>query len=278
MRHGCHVSTRGGYRAAAAKAAAMGARSYQYFPKNPRSLSVKPFDHADAERCAAFCAANDLQSIAHTPYPTNLAAADLAQRSRTVESLLNDLDIAESCGSIGVVVHFGVYKGVDPLVGYRNIIASLDEVTARWNGQAKLLIENQAGDHAPMGTTFEELATIRSLCQKPESIAYCLDSCHLFASGVWKGEADAQWLETARATDVLPHIAAVHYNDCLYPSGSRKDRHAAIGKGMISTEGLRWLLQVPELEDKPFVLETPTDGVGSHQPQLQLMMDWGKQQ
>ncbi|MWC28191.1 deoxyribonuclease IV [Paenibacillus sp. MMS18-CY102] len=275
MRQGCHVSTRGGYRAAAVKAQAVGARSYQYFPKNPRSLSVKPFDRADAERCSAYCAQHDLLSIAHTPYPTNLATADLAQRSRTVDSLLNDLEIAETCGSLGVVVHFGIYKGPDPLVGYRNIIACLDEVTARWSGKAKLLIENQAGDHAPMGTTFEELATIRSLCQKPESIAYCLDSCHLFASGVWNGDAGAQWLETARSTGVLDHIAAVHFNDCMYPSGSRKDRHAAIGQGEISSEGLQWLLRVPELNGIPFVLETPTNGVGTHQLQLQLMLEWG---
>ncbi|GMK38728.1 putative endonuclease 4 [Paenibacillus sp. CCS19] len=275
MSYGCHVSTRGGYRAAAVRAAEAGARSFQYFPKNPRGLSVKSFDRADAERCAAYCAENGLVSIAHTPYPTNLAAEDSDQRRRTVDSLLNDLDIAESCGSIGVVVHFGVYKGPEPLVGYQHIIAALDEVTARWSGRTKLLIENQAGDHAFMGTTFEELATIRKLCKLPEQIGFCLDTCHLFASGGWNGEPQAPWLSKAADTDVLPHIAAIHFNDSLFDSGMRRDRHAVIGEGRIGEAGLRWMLTEPLLTHIPFILETPTDGTGSHTSQLTRMQEWG---
>jgi len=275
MLYGCHVSTRGGYLAAAVRAEAQGAKSFQYFPKNPRTLAVKAFDRPNALRCAAYCAERGLQSIAHSPYPTNLAAPDADQRSRNVLSLLNDLDIAEACGSIGVVVHFGIYKGVDPLTGYQSIIAALNEVTDRWNGAAKLLIENQAGDHAFMGTTFEELATVRGLCKHPERIGFCLDTCHLFASGGWNGEPDAAWLAKAADTGVLPHIAAVHFNDSMYDSGQRKDRHAAIGAGRIGEQGLRWLLQAPELANVPFVLETPTEGAESHKQQLERMERWG---
>ncbi|WP_127533666.1 deoxyribonuclease IV [Paenibacillus kobensis] len=275
MLYGCHVSTRGGYLAAAVRAEAQGAKSFQYFPKNPRALSVKSFDRTDAKRCAAYCTERGLHSIAHTPYPTNLAAADADQRSRTVSSLLNDLDIAEACGSIGVVVHFGIYKGAEPLAGYQNIITALNEVTAQWDGKAKLLIENQAGDHAFMGTTFEELATVRSLCNAPLQIGFCLDTCHLFASGGWNGEPNAPWLKKATETGVLPHIEAIHFNDSKYESGQRKDRHAAIGAGMIGEQGLRWLLQAPELKNVPFVLETPTEGAGSHKQQLERMVIWG---
>ncbi|GFN32365.1 hypothetical protein PCURB6_26250 [Paenibacillus curdlanolyticus] len=203
-----------------------------------------------------------------------MAAQDEEQRSRNVISLLNDLQIAEACGSIGVVVHFGIYKGSEPLAGYQSIIRTLNEVTARWDGRAKLLIENQAGDHAFMGTTFEELATIRSLCMQPQQIGFCLDTCHLFASGVWNGEPDASWLAKAANTGVLPHIAAIHFNDSRYDSAQRKDRHAAIGMGKIGEQGLRWLLQAPEFSKVPFVLETPTDGAGSHQQQLETMVLW----
>ena len=82
-------------------------------------------------------------------------------RERTALSLLNDLDIAESCGSLGVVVHFGIHKGRDPLEGYRLMIATLDCITDRWDGSCRLLIENQAGNHGSMGMTLEELIQIR---------------------------------------------------------------------------------------------------------------------
>ncbi|MFC4809516.1 deoxyribonuclease IV [Paenibacillus sp. GCM10023250] len=275
MRAGFHVSTKGGYREAARRAAAFGAEAYQYFPKNPRSLAVKRFDLAEARRCAEFCAEQGIVSIAHSPYPTNVASEDAEHRAQTVLSLLNDLDIAEACGSLGVVVHFGVYKGQDPLEGYRNAVVTLSAVSQQWRGKAKLLIENQAGDHTFMGTTMEELAQIRGLCKDNHNIGFCLDTCHLFASGTWDGSPDADWLWKAQALGVIEHLAAVHLNDSVYPSGEKRDRHAVIGEGCIGAPGLTWLLRHPLLADTPFVLETPSGTDGTHREQLALIRSMG---
>ncbi|CAH1194978.1 Endonuclease 4 [Paenibacillus plantiphilus] len=272
---GCHVSTRGGYLEAAKRAHAVRANGFQYFPKNPRSLAPKMFDRADAGRCAQYCSGNGMVSIAHSPYPTNVAAEDPVHLERTVISLLNDLDIAEACGSLGVVVHFGVYKGKDILQGYRNSVLTLSLVAAQWHGKAKLLIENQAGDHTMMGTTIEELAQVRSLCTDSHKIGFCLDTCHLFASGVWDGSPEADWLATAQRLDVLPHIAAIHLNDSVYASGEKRDRHAILGEGHIGTDGLHWLLQQPAFADTPFILETPAGADGSHGGQITLAKQWG---
>jgi len=274
VRVGSHVSIRRGYKEAAANAAAIGAKAYQYFPKNPRSLLVKSFDRADAARCKAFCGEHGLASIAHAPYPVNLAAVDPEQRARTEASLLNDLDIAEACGSIGVVVHFGIYKGPDILAGYRSIIHALDAVLEQWEGSAKLLIENQAGDHAAMGTTFEELVQIRSLSKHPQRIGFCLDTCHLFASGVWDGTNESEWSAKARAIGYLDHLAAVHLNDSVHPSGARRDRHAPVGRGMIGAGAFRKLLAIPELRGVPLVLETPESADYTHRDQIRQAEAW----
>lgn len=275
MLAGSHVSTRGGYLEAAKRAAALGANAFQYFPKNPRSLSIKAFDASDGARCAEFCLKQGIVSIGHTPYPTNVAAESEDQRKRTVLSLLNDLDIAEACGSLGVVVHFGVYKGKEPLEGYRNAVHTLSSVTTQWSGRAKLLIENQAGDHTFMGTTIEELAQVRSLCADKEKIGFCLDTCHLFASGVWNGSPDAPWMEKAEELGVLPHLIAIHLNDSVYPSGEKRDRHAVIGEGYIAEAGFRWLLNHPALAQIPFILETPSGADGTHKEQLKLVRSMG---
>ncbi|REE80057.1 endonuclease IV [Paenibacillus taihuensis] len=269
MRYGFHVSTRGGFAQAARKVHQLGANAYQYFPKNPRSLAHKSVDVKDGARCAAFCRELGIVSIAHSPYPTNVAAEDADHRANTVLSLLNDLEIAESCGSLGVVVHFGVYKGPDPLEGYRNAVLTLSAITTQWHGKAKLLIENQAGDSTFMGTTMEELAQVRSLCVDPHKIGFCLDTCHLFASGVWDGSPDAAWFHKAKELGVLEHLVAVHLNDSVYPSGEKRDRHARIGEGYIGEAGLSWLLKHPLMADVPFVLETPSDADGTHRQQLE---------
>ncbi|ASS65283.1 MULTISPECIES: deoxyribonuclease IV [unclassified Paenibacillus] len=271
-RIGCHLSTRGGYRAAAERASALGCGSFQYFPKNPRSLGVKAFDRRDAQRCKEWCREHGLSSIAHSPYPNNLASEDASVRDRTAESLLNDLDIAEACGSLGVVVHFGIYKGSDPLEGYRLMIGTLDDITSRWDGKCKLLIENQAGNHGFMGMTLEELAQVRSLCREPAKIAFCLDSCHLFASGIWKGDPGAQWHADAEKAGSLEPIAALHFNDSAYGSGSRRDRHARLGEGVVGEAGLRWLLEA--LPGIPAVLETASGADGTHREQLHIMKSW----
>ncbi|MFD0711667.1 deoxyribonuclease IV [Paenibacillus sp. GCM10027626] len=274
MRAGCHVSTRGGYREAARRALGQGAAAFQYFPKNPRSIAVKAFDHADAERCRQYCEQNGLVSIAHSSYPANIAAEDPLHRARTAESLLNDLTIAEACGSLGVVVHFGVYKGKTLLEGYQNIVISLSEIADRWNGKAKLLIENQSGEHTLMGITMEELAQVRSLSRGHNKIGFCLDTCHLVASGQWDGQPHGAWLDKAEQLGIIDHLLAIHLNDSVYPFGARRDRHARIGEGHISAEGFEWLVNHPLLKEVPFILETPSDDDGTHRSQLDLICQW----
>ncbi|MBW5448174.1 deoxyribonuclease IV [Cohnella sp. CFH 77786] len=276
MRIGAHVSTRDGYRGAARVAVATGGNAFQYFPKNPRSLNVKAFDRRDAEACADWCRTNGVTSVAHGPYPVNPAAEGEAARKMAL-STLNDLDIAEACGSVGVVVHFGVYKGKDPLQGYRNIIQWLNAVTSAWTGKAKVLLENLAGDHGDIGTTPEELVQIRNLCDSPGKIGFCLDTCHLFASGGWKPGGWTAFAERAGSLGYWDALEAVHLNDSRYPSGSRKDRHAAIGEGWIGEEGFRELLSAPGIRRVPLILETPAEEDGTHRQQMALVKRWGEE-
>jgi deoxyribonuclease-4 len=274
---GSHVSTRDGYRGAAVRAAALGGTAFQYFPKNPRSLHPKPFDRREAERCAVWCRERGIASVAHGPYPVNPAAAG-EDAVRMARCSLNDLDIAEACGSIGVVVHFGVYRGPDLLQGYRNVIQWLNAVTSSWRGKAKILLENQAGDHGLFGATPEELVQIRSLCDHPGSVGFCLDTCHLFASGEWSPGGWARFEERARRLGYWEALEAVHLNDSRFASGSRKDRHAAIGKGWIGEEGFRALLRTPEIRRVPLLLETPEGDDGTHRGQIGLLRQWWEEE
>jgi len=266
---GSHVSTRNGYRGAAEYAVSVGGDAFQYFPKNPRMLQPKAFDRKDAQRCAEWCAERGVRSIAHGPYPVNPASEGETAKKMAL-CTLNDLQIAEACGSIGVVVHFGIYKGKDPLQGYKNMIRWLDDVLSLWEGRALVLLENQAGDHGPMGTTPEELTQIRSMASRPEKIGFCLDTCHLYASGEWKPGGWAGFAERARKLGFWEHAKAIHLNDSRYPSGSRKDRHAALGEGCIGAGQFAELFATPELKSMPYFLETPAGPDGSHGEQIRL--------
>ncbi len=274
---GSHVSTRGGYSKAAQRAYDMGANAFQFFPKNPRGLGVKRFDVEEALRCRAFCTKYGLRSIAHSPYPTNPALGDskgTGLYQGMVDSLKNDLHIAEACGSAGVVVHFGHAKLSDPLAAYHHIIRFLDDVLTEWQGSAKLLIENQAGDHGPMGTTLEELVQIRNLSRYPHSIGFCLDTCHAYASGLWNGSEDLELLKKGRKLGYFDALIAIHVNDSKYGYLSNKDRHERVGQGFIGEKGLTWLLKQREVKGLIWVLETETGEDGTHQDDIKRIRSW----
>ncbi|MDQ0218866.1 endonuclease IV [Peribacillus cavernae] len=224
MKFGCHISIKEGYLGAAKQAIALNASAYQFFPKNPRSLTIKDFNRADAMYCKEFCLENQLISIAHSPYPTSLTASK-NKREAVIVSLINDLEIADSCGAAGVVVHFGSQiSETDPLASYQLMIEMLNSVLVQWEGDCKILLENNAGIPGPgtIGTTLEELVQVRSLCDDPGKIGFCFDTCHAFASGLWNGY---NWKELAGKglnLGYFDHLYAIHLNNSKYGTGLGK--------------------------------------------------------
>ncbi|KAA0550056.1 deoxyribonuclease IV [Bacillus sp. BGMRC 2118] len=265
---GCHVSIRDGYLGAAKRAHQIGATAYQYFPKNPRSLSVKEINAQDASECKDFCKGHNIVSVAHTPYPTNLTPSS-DKRKLTIDSLLNDLEIAEACGSIGVVVHFGSQIDThDPLKGYLVMIEMLNEVLINWHGDALVLLENVAGKPGVMGTTLEEQVQIRNLCKFPDKVGFCLDTCHAFASDEWTGEKYEDFMQKGNELSYFKHLKVIHLNNSKYENGSGKDRHANIDSGKIDISLIGKLLKEKSLSEIPFVLETPGE---DHKNEINLV-------
>jgi deoxyribonuclease IV len=273
---GSHVSIRDGYLAAAKRAVANHATAFQYFPKNPRSLSVKNFDFEDAQSCKAFSQQHQLHSVAHTPYSTNLTP-DEDKKELTIQSILNDLNIANACGSIGVVVHFGnQISESDPLASYHLMLEILNNVLGSWDGKCKILLENNAGTKGGLGTMFEELIQVRNLCEFPEKIGFCLDTCHAYASGLWTGENTKEVLSKGEELGYWEHLEVIHLNNSKYPTGSKKDRHANIFKnGYIEEQQLKLFVLSSEVRKVPLVLETPDDEGMTHKKEIeQLLNQW----
>jgi deoxyribonuclease IV len=272
MKFGAHVSIKDGYLGAARHAVSLGATTFQYFPKNPRSLTVKEYNHEDAKSCKEYCIEKGLVSIAHTPYPTNLTPSN-EKKDLIIQSLINDLEIAHACGSVGVVVHFGSHvSSSDPLVGYLLMIEMLNTVLEDWNQECQILIENVAGTVGTMGTTIEELVQVRNLCRFPEKIGFCFDTCHAFASNLWTGDNLEELIQKGEELGYFPHLQAVHLNNSKYLVGSGKDRHANIFQsGYITEAQFEQFIKLPLFRDIPFVLETPSDLGISHEEEISLL-------
>lgn len=90
-----------------------------------------------------------------------------------------------------------------------------------------------------------------------ERLGVCLDTAHVFAAGYdLRGDYDAV-VESFDEVIGLGRLALIHCNDSLGGLGSRRDRHADIGKGELGDGVFRDLMQDPRLRSVPRVLETP---------------------
>lgn len=284
LRYGCHLRSHGSFTQMGNKAIRLaeleGCSCFQFFAKNPRSLQLKLDYEQDAHECRSLLETASIKTIIHSAYVLNIATSmqpDSTLFTAHAMSLLNDLVIADACGAVGVVVHFGVIKHSDKLQGYRDIITMLNVVTDSWHGNALILLENQAGLHGGLGVTLDECVQIRKLCHKPDQIGFCLDTCHAYVSGMWNAdhtEGTSQLLEHGRNMDYWPYVSAVHVNDAQEAYGSKRDRHAGIGQGRISPTAMEQLLTSAELRDKLLILETPESGERLHSKEWQLIRAW----
>lgn len=268
MRIGIHCSTSGRLANATAKALELGANCLQIFSASPRMwrASMPPQDQIDEMK--AHRAAHDLAPlVVHDSYLINLAAPDPDIRRKSIDAMRGELERAIAIGAEYLVMHPGSSKDRPVEEGLANIADSLEEAARGLNpANFTLLFENTAGAGATIGRTFEELQTLRQLAapRLPFPVAFCLDTCHLYASGfdVATQKGLNETVKQAGEILSLDLVPVIHVNDSKGALASRLDRHANIGEGQIGLEGFRRILNHPKLSEKAFVLETPIDQPG----------------
>jgi deoxyribonuclease-4 len=131
------------------------------------------------------------------------------------------------------------------------------QVLERTSETTWLLMENSAGAGGTIGRSLEELATLYDRLDRHPRLGVCLDSCHLYVSGVDVGDAAAldACLDELDSAVGLDRLRALHVNDSAAPLGSNRDRHANVGEGLLG-ERLGVFLACPRLQGLPAVLET----------------------
>jgi len=205
--------------------------------------------------------------VIHNAYLINCASADASIREKSIAGMRGEFERAIAIGAEYLVMHPGSAKdqSVEQAIG--TLANSLEEAGKGLKPKTlTLLLENTAGGGASLGRTFEELRTIRELVagRLPCPVAYCLDTCHLHASGydVATEKGLKQTIAKAASGLGLELVPVIHTNDSKGELGSKLDRHANIGEGHIGLDGFRRILNHPQLRDKAFVLETPIDNEG----------------
>ncbi len=275
MKLGAHVSIQGGVDAAPDRAKAIGGETFQIFTKSQRQWQAKPLIQeqvsAFREKLGHYCY---YLACVHASYLINLASPkeDTLRKSR--KAMVDELLRAEELALPYVVVHSGAHMGEGIEQGLKQLMQSIEYVLSETAGRshAKLLLENSAGQGTTLCAELEQLKTIREAFAGEDRLAFCLDTCHLFAAGYDFTSAEAyQRLKAEIDRQIgIRNVYVLHFNDSKKPPGSRLDQHEKIGHGKIGAQPFSFWIRDLDWDHTIAILETP-GGEDNYRRELRLL-------
>jgi deoxyribonuclease-4 len=261
------MSAAGGCYRAIERGSQIGCTAVQLFTKNANQWAAKPIGTDDAQhfqQCMEKAEYLSADIIAHDSYLINLATPDDILWEKSLAAFGHELDRCAILGVPALVTHAGAHMGSGEEVGLARIAAGLDRVLSERPGQdVAVLLETTAGQGTSLCYAFEHLRDVIAEVSTDNRarLAICWDTCHLFAAGIdftddYKYE---RMVDSFDRIVGLDRLRAIHLNDSQKGLGSRVDRHAHIGKGMLGIEPFRYIMNDPRLAALPKVLETPKE-------------------
>jgi len=94
------------------------------------------------------------------------------------------VDAACAIEADAVIFHIGSHLGAGFETGLARVVPAVEQVLERCNDRTWLLMENSAGAGGTVGRSLDELAVIFEALDRHERLGICLDSCHLWVSGI----------------------------------------------------------------------------------------------
>lgn len=276
---GAHTSAQGGAYNALLIGKEIGATTIQLFTANQKTWQGKPIGEEDIKSWEEALEQTGIQKVmSHDSYLINLGspnkeALDKSRKTfKTEIERCHKLQLAYLNFHPGAALESSTQECLDTIV---ESILELEDLAAK--GPTRLLFESTAGQGSSVGHKFEHLGYFMERLHQKVPVGICIDTCHIFAAG-YDIRGSKGWDETLLQFDEivgLKHLYALHVNDSLKPLGSRKDRHAPLGKGEIGIECFKAMMQHPDLRDLPKYLETP-DGPPLWKEEIALLRSFAQ--
>lgn len=261
MLFGAHMPTIGGVDKALQRGVEIGCDVIQIFVKNNMQWLGKAPEPAIVDRFKQFQVRHPFACVfGHTGYLINLGAPPSPNRDKSIQSLIQEIEIATALELPFLVLHPGAHLGQGEEAGFQQIATGLNDVIgATSSSSVRIALEITAGQGTCLGYRFSHLQRIYDATDTPARLAICLDTAHLFAAG-YDIRTPRGWGKTIKEVDDtvgIKEILAIHLNDSKVDLNSRVDRHAGIGQGKIGKEAFRHIINDPRFRKTPGCLETP---------------------
>jgi deoxyribonuclease-4 len=256
---GAHVRQTGGLDKAIARGEQAGFDVIQVFTQSPRQWRPTSRDETELARLAERVRSSPVLHgwVCHATYLINLASPHADVCARSADCLTENMRVATGLSARSVIVHVGSHLGAGLEQQLGLIAESIGAALAATPGGCDLLLENTAGSGGTIGRTADELAAVIDAAGSDRRLGVCLDSQHLWASGIDFATPDAMDKVVGGLAVAVGEgrLRCLHLNDSKVPFASQRDRHANLGEGTIGVDGLAAFLGHPAVQDLPALME-----------------------
>jgi deoxyribonuclease IV len=258
---GAHTSAAGGPHNALLEGKSIGATTIQLFTANQKRWAAKPLTEETIDLFKKTLEQTALRKVmSHSSYLINLGSPN---PEMLLKSRLAFREEIERCLALNLTFlnfHPGAALDSPREECLDRIVESLLLMEEFFvDDDLRLLLETTAGQGSCVGCLFEELGYIIDKVGGKVPLGVCIDTCHIFVAGYDIRTPEA-WQKTLDHFDEkvgLQHLFAFHLNDSVKELGSKSDRHASLGEGLIGLESFKFLMNHEPLRSLPKYLETP---------------------
>lgn len=259
---GPHVSASGGVQNAPINAMAVGATAFALFTKNQRQWFSSPLQQTEIEQFKAQVLKSGIEAkyiLPHDSYLINLGSPDAEGLEKSRNSFLEEMQRCEQLGLTMLNFHPGSHlKQITPEECMDRIAESINHALEKTKG-VTAVIENTAGQGSNIGFAFWQIKRIIDGVNDKSRVGVCIDTCHTYTAGYdLKNAYESVWQEFDNEIG-FSYLRAIHLNDSKKELASRVDRHDSIGKGFLGLDFFKKIMKDQNLNDIPFILETPDE-------------------
>lgn len=221
--------------------------SVQTYVRNPRQRGSKTRKFNNIDKYSQYVVENGINFFTHSPLTTNLIYQGINKRS--CYDIINDLRFNEKIGGRGTVVHIG--SGPDDYIN--NLIKHLSYIFKKFEGEAKIFLENQAQCGKKRLVKIDEIINVWKHIKKNallrDKVEFCIDTCHLY---VGHDINSKQLLKNFMKLNGEIPIGVVHFNGAMK---HRKDEHDYPIHGLIDVKCMKKIYQICTDQNIPMIIE-----------------------
>ena len=265
-RIGAHVSASGGVSNAPLNAAKIGADAFAMFVKNQRRWDAPPLSEKEIVAFKDALKQSGIRAehvLVHDSYLINLGHPREAEREKSLNAFVDEIRRCEALGLRLLNFHPGSHLNeISAQVCLDNIAGSLNFAIANTTG-VKLVLENTAGQGSNLGYDFAQLAYVIDKISNKDRIGVCIDTCHAFAAGYDLRSPQAYERTMSEFDRAIGYkfLSGMHLNDTKNELGVRKDRHESLGRGFLGLAAFENIMNDPNIDEIPLILETIDDSL-----------------